>query len=105
EPTGNLDSVAGSRILDLLLELNARGATIAVITHDREVADRLGRRVFLRDGRIEHDRLTGPAAASPGLGDAAPAGPGGPSPVLGDAAPAGPGGPAEGAELVPGRTA
>jgi putative ABC transport system ATP-binding protein len=89
EPTGNLDSVAGNRILDLLLELNAGGATIAVITHDREVADRLGRRVFLRDGRIEHDRPTGPAA---------------PSPALGDAAPAGPGGPAEGADLVPGRT-
>jgi putative ABC transport system ATP-binding protein len=56
EPTGNLDSAAGGRILDLLLELNAGGATIAVITHDREVADRLGRRVFLRDGRIENDR-------------------------------------------------
>ena len=61
EPTGNLDSVAGNRILDLLLELHAGGATIAVITHDREVADRLGRRVFLRDGRIEHDRPAGPA--------------------------------------------
>jgi putative ABC transport system ATP-binding protein len=56
EPTGNLDSAAGGRILDLLLELHAGGATIAVITHDREVADRLGRRVFLRDGRIEEDR-------------------------------------------------
>ena len=56
EPTGNLDSVAGGRILDLLLELNAGGVTIVVITHDREVADRLGRRVFLRDGRIEADR-------------------------------------------------
>jgi putative ABC transport system ATP-binding protein len=62
EPTGNLDSAAGNRILDLLLELNAGGATIAVITHDREVADRLGRRVFLRDGRIEHDRPSGPDA-------------------------------------------
>jgi putative ABC transport system ATP-binding protein len=60
EPTGNLDSAAGGRILDLLLELNAGGATIAVITHDREVADRLGRRVFLRDGRIENDVVPGP---------------------------------------------
>ena len=56
EPTGNLDSAAGGRILDLLLELHAGGATIAVITHDREVAERLGRRVLLRDGRIESGR-------------------------------------------------
>ena len=62
EPTGNLDSVSGNRILELLLELHAGGATIAVITHDREVADRLGRKVILRDGRIEHDVVPGRAA-------------------------------------------
>ena len=62
EPTGNLDSVSGNRVLDLLLELHAGGATIAVITHDREVADRLGRRVVLRDGRIEDDAIPGRAA-------------------------------------------
>ncbi|HVE82481.1 MAG TPA: ABC transporter ATP-binding protein [Myxococcales bacterium] len=89
EPTGNLDSVAGNRILDLLLELHAGGATIAVITHDREVADRLGRRVFLRDGRIEHDRPAGPETRPPDPGATAPAGPGA-------------GG---GARLVPGRAA
>jgi putative ABC transport system ATP-binding protein len=60
EPTGNLDSVSGGRILDLLLDLHAGGTTIAVITHDREVADRLGRKVVLRDGRIEDDRPAGP---------------------------------------------
>jgi putative ABC transport system ATP-binding protein len=62
EPTGNLDSVSGGRILDLLLDLNATGVTIAVITHDREVADRLGRRIMLRDGRIESDAAPGRAA-------------------------------------------
>jgi putative ABC transport system ATP-binding protein len=62
EPTGNLDSAAGGRILDLLLELHAGGGTIAVITHDREVAARLGRRVVLRDGRIEEDVVPGRAA-------------------------------------------
>ena len=62
EPTGNLDSVSGGRILDLLLELHASGVTIAVITHDREVADRLGRRIMLRDGRIEDDLVPGRAA-------------------------------------------
>jgi ABC-type sulfate/molybdate transport systems ATPase subunit len=69
EPTGNLDSVAGNRILELLLELHAGGATIAVITHDREVAHRLGRKVVLRDGRIEDDRPVGPAPdGRPALG-------------------------------------
>jgi putative ABC transport system ATP-binding protein len=62
EPTGNLDSAAGARILDLLLELNSEGATIAVITHDREVAERLGRRVSIRDGRIDDEVLPGRAA-------------------------------------------
>ena len=62
EPTGNLDSASGGRILDLLLELHAGGATIAGITHDREVASRLGRRVVLRDGRIEDDAVPGRAA-------------------------------------------
>jgi putative ABC transport system ATP-binding protein len=62
EPTGNLDSTSGARILDLLLELHAGGVTIAVITHDREVADRLGRRIMLRDGRIEDDFLPRRAA-------------------------------------------
>ena len=61
EPTGNLDSVSGGRILDLLLELHGAGVTIAVITHDREVADRLGRRIMLRDGRIEDDLVPGRA--------------------------------------------
>jgi len=56
EPTGNLDSVAGAAILELLLDLNRTdGATIAVITHDREVAAALPRQVWIRDGRIERD--------------------------------------------------
>ena len=65
EPTGNLDSASGARILDLLLELHAGGATIAVITHDREVAERLGRRVFLRDGRIEAEVLPARPGGTP----------------------------------------
>jgi putative ABC transport system ATP-binding protein len=72
EPTGNLDSVSGNRILELLLDLHAGGATIAVITHDREVAGRLGRKVVLRDGRIEDDRPAGPPATP---GDGPPARP------------------------------
>jgi putative ABC transport system ATP-binding protein len=55
EPTGNLDSATGAGVLDLLEELHADGATIAVITHDPAIAGRLPRRVDLRDGRIERD--------------------------------------------------
>ena len=59
EPTGNLDSATGAGVLDLLEELHAEGATIAVITHDPAIAGRLPRRVDLRDGRIERDALAG----------------------------------------------
>jgi putative ABC transport system ATP-binding protein len=55
EPTGNLDSVTGAGVLDLLEELHAEGATIAVITHDPAIAGRLPRRIELHDGRIVGD--------------------------------------------------
>ncbi len=58
EPTGNLDSVAGKSILSLLLDLNRTdGTTIALITHDQQIALSLPRQVWLRDGRIERDDL------------------------------------------------
>ncbi len=54
EPTGNLDSSTGAKVLDLLLDLQRRtGATLVLVTHDAEVAARADRRIYLRDGRIE----------------------------------------------------
>jgi putative ABC transport system ATP-binding protein len=60
EPTGNLDSRSSDAILELLHELNAEGASILVITHDRDIAAGLPRQVAVRDGRIEHDRAAAP---------------------------------------------
>jgi putative ABC transport system ATP-binding protein len=55
EPTGNLDTATGQTILALFDELNDEGATIVVITHEREIAARLPRQIELRDGRIVAD--------------------------------------------------
>ncbi len=55
EPTGNLDSRSGASVMDLLRELHREGRTIVVITHDRDLAASLPRRISVRDGRIESD--------------------------------------------------
>jgi putative ABC transport system ATP-binding protein len=55
EPTGNLDSASGAAIVELLENLNGDGATIVVITHDRDLADDLPRQVEVLDGRIVAD--------------------------------------------------
>ncbi len=55
EPTGNLDSTTGTAIIALLETLHAGGATIVVITHDRDLAARLPRQVEMLDGRIVAD--------------------------------------------------
>jgi putative ABC transport system ATP-binding protein len=52
EPTGNLDSVSGAGVVQLLRELNAAGTTVLVITHDHEIAGSLPRQVPMRDGQV-----------------------------------------------------
>ena len=57
EPTGNLDSRSTADVLDLLDEIHAEGKTIVIITHEDDVAERAGRVVTLRDGKVESDVL------------------------------------------------
>ena len=57
EPTGNLDSVTGTEILNLLDELNAQGKTIMLVTHGEEVAARAHRVLHMKDGLIDHEIL------------------------------------------------
>jgi putative ABC transport system ATP-binding protein len=62
EPTGNLDTRTGEQIMGLFHELNEQGATILVITHDRDLAAGLPRQVHIKDGRLESDSVTTVAA-------------------------------------------
>ena len=56
EPTGNLDSTNGQHVLDLLTERQREASTtLVLVTHDKQIADRADRRIFLRDGRIVSD--------------------------------------------------
>ncbi len=52
EPTGNLDSVNGSEVMNLLLELNKEGATVVMVTHSEENARMAGRLIRMMDGNI-----------------------------------------------------
>jgi putative ABC transport system ATP-binding protein len=55
EPTGALDTRTGAEIIELLRELNREGATLVIITHDRDLAAALPRQVEMRDGEIVQD--------------------------------------------------
>ncbi|MEU7898397.1 ABC transporter ATP-binding protein [Nonomuraea sp. NPDC049152] len=52
EPTGNLDSAAGAEVLKIIKELSEAGTTIAIITHDNEIAEWCPRQVRVRDGLV-----------------------------------------------------
>jgi putative ABC transport system ATP-binding protein len=55
EPTGNLDQATGRAILGLFEDLHDLGVTIVVITHDRDIAAHMGRRIEMLDGQIVFD--------------------------------------------------
>jgi len=58
EPTGNLDSLNGNHILELMLKLNReQGTTLVLVTHDRQLTEHADRRLMLRDGQIVGDDL------------------------------------------------
>jgi putative ABC transport system ATP-binding protein len=57
EPTGALDSKSSKEILDLLCELNKKGKTVILITHDKNVAIRTKRQIKINDGKIVEDKI------------------------------------------------
>lgn len=60
EPTGNLDSVAGKAVMDILARLHAEGRTIVLITHDLGIAAHAQRTIVVRDGRVVQDESSRP---------------------------------------------
>ena len=64
EPTGNLDSASSDEILEILSELNRQGITVILVTHEPEVAARAQRVIRMKDGRVQSDERTRPAAPS-----------------------------------------
>ena len=57
EPTGNLDSTNGDAVMDLLKDLNQRGSTICMVTHDARFARHAARTVRLFDGRVVEESV------------------------------------------------
>lgn len=55
EPTGNLDTRSSEEIMAIFQELNREGATILIVTHEREIAEHTNRVLYFRDGRIIKD--------------------------------------------------
>jgi len=55
EPTGNLDSVSGAQVMEILAELHEKGRTIILVTHETYTAEFAQRIIRIRDGQVESD--------------------------------------------------
>ena len=55
EPTGNLDSRNADNIMNLLSELNDKGITIVIVTHNHDLVKNCSRHVFMEDGKLKHE--------------------------------------------------
>ncbi len=66
EPTGNLDSVTGELIENLLFSFTKKlGSTLVIVTHDADLAAKCDRQIFIRDGKIQESQKKAKAAAKP----------------------------------------
>ena len=57
EPTGNLDRASGGEVINILEDLNRRGITLVIVTHDADIGQRAHRQIHMVDGRIESDLM------------------------------------------------
>jgi putative ABC transport system ATP-binding protein len=55
EPTGNLDSVSGKEVIEIMEDLNKKGLTLILVTHDLAIGERAARHLVMEDGRIVRD--------------------------------------------------
>ncbi|MCF8198383.1 MAG: ABC transporter ATP-binding protein [Sulfuritalea sp.] len=62
EPTGNLDRATGDEVIRLLEELNQRGMTLIIVTHDQKIGSRAHRQLMMEDGALKSDTRSSPAA-------------------------------------------
>jgi len=67
EPTGNLDTTMSEQIMELLMEINAAGTTILMVTHNPELAQRVHRQLHIVDGRIDQIHQFNPLQRLPAV--------------------------------------
>ncbi len=59
EPTGNVDTQSGNKIMDILEDINNTGETVIIVTHDPNIAKRAGRTLRIQDGIVREEHVEG----------------------------------------------